>query len=46
MALKMIYDNFADQTCVKVHYEVGFFLNKKKISKKEVLSEYLILWKM
>jgi len=24
MALKVIYDNFADQTCVKVHYEVGF----------------------
>jgi hypothetical protein len=24
MALKVIYDNFADQTCVKLHYEVGF----------------------
>jgi hypothetical protein len=55
MALKVIYDNFADQTCVKVHYEVGFiifFLKLKKRRsrlgfskelKKPVLSEYLIL---
>jgi hypothetical protein len=32
MALKVIYDNFADQTCVKLHYEVGFL---KKLRKKE-----------
>lgn len=39
MALKVIYDNFADQTCVKLHYEVGFFLkiNFKLRKKEEVL---------
>jgi hypothetical protein len=42
MALKVIYDNFADQTCVKVHYEVGFlyiyiFKIKKNKKKSRVL---------